>query len=122
MANDNRARITVDPAGKAGLYQHQALPGWEVLGTISRGDDTGALVRNTSTGIYAMANAGAICSLDQRKVRAALGVDERGRPPQMNDGKRRNVYMSDADNAYLKNLGNGNVSEGLRIVIEAHKL
>ncbi|ATH77777.1 hypothetical protein CLM76_09315 [Vreelandella venusta] len=122
MASKNRSQVTVDPAGKAGFYQHQTLPGWEVLGTVSRGDDTGALVRNANTGIYAMANAGAIRSLDQRKVRAALGIDERGRPSQMDDGKRRNVYMSDADNAYLKNIGNGNVSEGLRIVTEAHKL
>ncbi|WKD28667.1 hypothetical protein NDQ72_01585 [Halomonas sp. KG2] len=72
MASKNRARITVDPAGKAGLYQHQPLPGWEVLGTVTRGDDTGALMRNSHTGIYAMANAGAIRSLDQRKVAAAI--------------------------------------------------
>lgn len=45
----------------------------------------------------------------------------RGRPSEMTDGKRRNIYMSDTDNAYLKELGNGNVSEGLRIVTEAHR-
>ncbi|WP_372374199.1 hypothetical protein ACDI10_09790 [Vreelandella venusta] len=74
MASNNRARITVDPAGKAGLYQHQSLPGWEVLGTVTRGDDAGALVRNKNTGIYAMANAGATRSLDQRKTEAALNA------------------------------------------------
>lgn len=121
MANDNRARITADPDGKAGLYQHQPLAGWEVLGTVTRGDDTGALVRNANTGIYAMANAGAIRSLDQRKVRAALGIDERGRPSQMDDGKRRNVYMSDRDAKYLKELGGGNLSEGIRIAVTAHR-
>lgn len=74
MASKNRLRITVDPAGKAGLYQHQSLPGWDVLGTVTRGADTGALIRNGHTGIYAMANAGVIRSLDQRKAEAALNA------------------------------------------------
>lgn len=118
MSSKHRAHVTVEPAGKAGLYQHQKLPDWEALGTVTRGDDTGALVRNVSTGQYAMANAGAIRSLDQRKVRAALGVDERGRPSEMEGGKRRNVYIDDASWARALALGNGNASEGIRKALE----
>lgn len=117
MSSINRAKITVDPAGKAGLYQHQALPGWEAAGTVTRGDDKGALLRNTSTGIYAMANAGSIRSLDQRKVLAALGSNA----SKMDDGRRRNVYMSDRDAEYLKQLGEGNLSEGIRIAVNKQR-
>lgn len=72
MSRQHRNRVTVDPAGKAGLYQHQPLPGWEVMGTISTAEGTGALVRNQRTGVYCQANAGVLRSLPQRKVVAAL--------------------------------------------------
>lgn len=45
---------------------------WEVIGTITDAEGTGALVRNTRTGVYCRANAGALRSLPQRKVEAAL--------------------------------------------------
>lgn len=118
MSSINRAKIIIDPAGKAGLYQVAPMPGWEVLGTVKVGDDGGALVRNTSTGIYSMANAGAIRSLDQRKVRAALGVDDRGRPSEMEGGKRRNVYIDEASWAMAVKAGDGNASEGIRRALE----
>lgn len=76
MNDTENARVIVDLSGKAGLYQHQKLPGWEVLGTVTQGDATGALVRNLNTGLYAMANAGAIRSVDQRLVRNALKSDD----------------------------------------------
>ena len=73
MGHSNRNRLTVDRPGKPGIYQLAPLPGWEVIGTVSRGGgDTGALVRNNRTGLYAQANAGVIRTLDQRKVEAAL--------------------------------------------------
>jgi len=75
-------KLTVNPAGPAKLYQYQPLPGWEVLGTVSRGGiDTGALVRNQRTGIYCQANAGSLRSLSQR---AGLG----------GNGKRIMRYMA----------------------------
>ena len=114
MPSNNRAKITIDPAGKAGLYQPTPIPGYTALGTVTQGDNTGALYRNDSTGIYVMANAGAIRSLDQRKVLAALGSNA----SKMDDGKRRNVYMSDRDAEYLREIGNGNLSEGIRAAID----
>jgi hypothetical protein len=117
MSSENRAKVTVDPAGSAGLYQHSPLPGYTCLGVVTQGSATGALYRNKSTGMYVVANAGSISSIDQRKVLAALGSNA----SKMDDGRRRNVYMSDRDAAYLKNLGAGNLSEGIRAVINHHR-
>lgn len=58
--------------GKPALYHLAPLPGWDVLGTVTDGDGTGALVRNKATGIYCRANAGALRSLPQHKVAAAI--------------------------------------------------
>lgn len=67
----NRAKLTVTPGGPWRLYQQAALPGWEMLGTVQRGDEIGALARNTATGNLVMMRAGATSMLDQRKVAAA---------------------------------------------------
>lgn len=117
MSSENRGRITVEQPGKPRLYQPADLPGWEVLGVVTRGDDKGALVRNVNTGTYAMANAGAIRSLDQRKVLAGLG--QWANATKMQGGKRRNIYMSDSDADIAKKIGNGNISEGIRIALNA---
>jgi len=74
MSRQHRGRLTVDPAGKAGLYQHQPLPDWDVLGTVSTATGIGALIRNKRTGIYCQANAGVVRSLPQRKVSAAIAA------------------------------------------------
>lgn len=72
MSRAHRSRVSIERPGKPGLYQLAPLPGWEVVGTVTDSDGTGALVRNVATGIYCRANAGAIRSLPQRKVEAAL--------------------------------------------------
>lgn len=118
MSSTNRARITIEQPGKPQFYQHQSLPGWEFVGVVARGDDKGALVRNTNTGKYAMANAGAISTLDQRKVLSALSGSN---ATKMADGGRRNVYMSDADVERARRLGNGNISEGIRVALGAQR-
>ncbi|GHH61153.1 hypothetical protein GCM10009090_37400 [[Pseudomonas] boreopolis] len=74
MSRVHRGRLTIERPGKPGLYMLPAgMPaGWEVIGTVTDADGTGALVRNIRTGIYCRANAGAIRSLPQHKVQAAL--------------------------------------------------
>lgn len=72
MSRAHRSRITVESPGKPGIYQLAPLPGWETIGIVTDADGTGALVRNTRTGIYCRANAGALRSLPQAKVVAAL--------------------------------------------------
>lgn len=56
------------------LYQHVAPPGWQVLGTVQRGYEIGALARNKHTGMFVMLRAGAVTQLDQRKIEAAVQV------------------------------------------------
>ncbi|MCI2809405.1 hypothetical protein [Eoetvoesiella caeni] len=68
----NRDRLTITPGGPWRLYQHITLLGWEMLGTVQRGDEIGALARSLTNGNLVMLRAGAASMLDQRKARAAL--------------------------------------------------
>lgn len=72
MSRAHRSRITIESPCFPGLYQLAPLPGWDVIGVVTDADGTGALVRNQRTGIYCRANAGALRSLPQAKVKAAL--------------------------------------------------
>ena len=84
---DNRARLIVTPGGPWRLYQHTVPPGWEMLGTVQRGMDIGALGRS-AVGVLAMLNAGSVSVLDQRKARAALEAAGRsGAVPKKNSGE-----------------------------------
>jgi hypothetical protein len=117
MTHTNRGRLTVDIDGKWRLYTNTIPGGSEALGTVTQGEgDTGALVKLQS-GLYAQVNAGAIRNLDGRKVAAALGTA--GRPAEMDSGKRRNPYLSDADWDLAKRIGEGNASEGIRKALAA---
>lgn len=113
MNHDNRGRITVDIDGNWRLYTN-AIPAKSTpMGTVTRDEsDTGALVRIGATGVYVQVNAGAIRSLDGRKVAAALGTV--GRPSEMSGGKRVNAYLDAESIAIATRLGDGNVSEGIR--------
>ncbi len=73
----NRARLTITAGGPWRLYQPVALPGWDMLGTVQRGDEIGALARNRATGNLVMMRAGAVSMLDQRKAQAALDAQAR---------------------------------------------
>jgi len=113
MNHSNRGRITVDANGNWRLYTNTIPANSTPLGTVTRDEtDTGALVRIEATGIYVQVNAGAIRSLDGRKVAAALGTA--GRPSEMTGGKKVNTYLDAESIAIATRLGNGNVSEGIR--------
>ncbi|WP_028451851.1 hypothetical protein [Chitinilyticum aquatile] len=115
MSHENRNRITVIQPGKPRLYQPTDLPGWEIIGEVNTGDDAGALLRHKQTGNYALACAGAIKRLDGRKVASAIGA--LGRPSELDQGKRVNVYLDAQSIAKAQALGNGNLSEGIRIAL-----
>ena len=85
-----------------------------MLGTVTRDGETGALVV-TEAGIYSMLNERVYRALDQRKVAAALSPEDgRGRPFEMEDGKRRNIYIDAASWESALRLGDGNASVGIR--------
>ena len=65
----NRARLIVTIGGQWRLYTH-AMSGFEMLGTVQRGMEIGALAR-TQAGLLVQVNAGAVRALDQRKAQAA---------------------------------------------------
>ena len=66
----NRARLIVTIGGPWRLYTH-AMSGFEMLGTVQRGIEIGALAR-TPAGLLVQVNAGAVRALDQRKAQAAI--------------------------------------------------
>ena len=96
------------------------------LGTVTRdGYDTGALVQTTA-GIYAQVNAGAIRSLPQEEVAAAVaaarmgsrGGPGRGGGHKAKDGavalRRYQVSLDDESVQALRQLGDGELSLGIR--------
>jgi hypothetical protein len=69
----NRARLTIR-LGAAWQPYTSALVGWDMLGTVERGEgDLGALARS-ELGVYCQVNAGVARSLDQRKALAAIAA------------------------------------------------
>lgn len=74
----NRSRLTVTLGGPWRLYQHAVPPGWDMLGTVQRGDEIGALARNKATGNLVLMRAGSVSMLDQRKAQAALQAAQNG--------------------------------------------
>jgi len=71
---DNRSRLHVARGGNWRLYAGPGWPlrDWQMIGTVTRGSgDVGALALSPA-GVYCQVNAGAVRSLDQRKIIAAL--------------------------------------------------
>jgi len=44
-----------------------------------------------------------------------------GRPPKLEGGKRRNIYIDEASWDKAKQIGNGNPSEGIRVALNSHE-
>lgn len=114
MSHENRNRVIVEAGAENPLYADPRLSGWEYAGLVSAGPDKGPLLRNKHTGIYAMSIGGAMRSLDQRKVRAAIAPAAK----KLEGGKRVNVYLDDDSLDRAARLGKGNVSEGIRVALE----
>jgi hypothetical protein len=118
-AVNNRGRVVVNRDGNWRLYTYSLPAGCTVFGTVTRDEiETGALVK-TKAGIYSMLKGRVYKSLDQRKVLSALGEPLRpvGRPSEMTDGRRVQVYLDAASLATAATLANGNVSEGIRLAL-----
>lgn len=73
MGHQNRGRLTIHLDGPWRLYTQTIPAGGRAIGTVTRGTgDTGALVLIERSGIYVQVNAGAVRTLPQSKVHAAL--------------------------------------------------
>lgn len=127
MTHNNRGRLTVALGGVWRLYSNTIPAGSRALGTITRDiGDTGALVQIEATGLYVQVNAGAVRTLPQSKVAAAVeaarsgsqGGPGRGQGAKAADGatglKRRNISIDDASADILRAFGDGDLSLGIR--------
>ena len=118
--------ISVTLGDRWRLYTATLPRGSRALGVVTRdGYDTGALVL-TPAGLYVQVNAGAIRSLPQDEVTAALAAARKGgrggpgrgggRKPA--DGatalRRHQVSLDDETVQALKQLGDGELSLGIR--------
>lgn len=56
-----------------------------------------------------------------KPTRADVEPKPVGRPKQMQNGKRVNVYLDASSLAAAAKLGNGNVSEGIRLALRGLK-
>jgi len=70
-------RVRVDPSGDWRACTDTLPKGCTVLGTVSGGAHTGALVRLAESGNLVMVRAGVIGMLNQRQVRMLLEAAER---------------------------------------------
>ena len=115
----NRSQpITIDKAGPWNKYVDSVPPGFEPRGTVTRADGSvGALLFCPATGKYIQANGGDVQSLDQRRVKAALGISNNaGAPVALNGGFIRcNLSLDAATREIFERLGSGKMSEGARI-------
>lgn len=130
MNHENRGRLAVDLNGNWRLYTNTLPRGSRAIGTVSRdGIDTGALVLIEATGLYVQVNAGAIRSLPQDKVQAAIssartgrGGPGRGQGRRAKDGatglRRVNVTLDARSVEALREHGDGDLSLGIRRAAE----
>lgn len=127
MTHNQRGRLTVNLGGKWRLYANILPPSAVALGTVTtQHGETGALIYIERTGIYAKLNAGAVVSLPQAKVQAAVdtarsgahGGPGRGQGVKAADGatglKRTNITIDTASADTLRAFGEGDLSLGIR--------
>lgn len=126
MTHNQRGRLTVDLGGNWRWYANTIPAGSQCLGTVTTANgETGALLF-TASGIYVRLNAGALVSLPQGKVQAAVeaaragthGGPGRGQGAKAADGatglKRVNVSLDEASIRALRQFGDGELSLGIR--------
>lgn len=80
--------------------------GAKIIGGYSDDHRAGALIELDS-GAWTCGNAGAHTNVYKPK----------GRPQEMQGGKRRNVYIDNASWAKAVELGSGNASDGIRVAL-----
>ena len=120
MRDNHGHRIHIEQPGRPRLYQLDELPGYEVVGVITLAGRSGALVRKYSNGVYSMVNSSMLRPLDQRQVKKALGIGSNaGAPLKMQGGARRNVYLDAQSIDIALALGDGNISRGIRLALQA---
>lgn len=121
-------KILIDLQGNYKTYTKTLPVGATVIGTVSTdGQDPGAIVQFADTGKYAQVNQSHVRDIDQT-LAAIAHCEAMTRPacvknnrpigrPRMSQTERMSLYSVNLDTAtadYLRGLGNGNLSAGIR--------
>lgn len=115
MKKDKELPLRVELQGPEQNRQAPAFPDFDLLGIVTLGEESGDLVCHRQSGTYGMARDGLVRLLDQRRVKAALGLPVgAGAPVRLLGGRRLNVYLDIETLTVAHGLGAGNVSEGIR--------
>jgi hypothetical protein len=109
----NRSRLTIDINGDWSAFC-TIIPddNLEALGTVTYNGLTGALFHDRVSHQYLLVKDNVTCNLDGRKVAAALG--KLGRPISIKDGRAYYVYLDQETVEKALQLGEGNLSAGIR--------
>ena len=108
--------MKIDTKGNWQQYLETAPQGVEILGTVATELGAGALARLKKR--YYRVNCDSKELLDGRAVAGALGkYGNGGRPKVIDGGKAVKVRLDAASIASARKLGNGNLSEGIRLAL-----
>jgi hypothetical protein len=122
MNHKNRGQLTVDLDGNWRKYNF-FIPEWaHPIGAATCGDLSGVLVHQAD-GIYSLIHGECqVLKLDQRKVKAALGISNNaGRPLLLNGAKRCNLVLDADTRSIFDRLGDGKMSVGARVAAQIAK-
>lgn len=116
----NRDRIAVDKYGNWKQYLKKIPPGHQAMGVVQVGsEEPGALVRVVDTDVFVQLSDAGMRTLDQRKVRAALGVSQPVGAVVKGYERRElfSVRLEPGLAEYARQLGGDNLSEGINQVL-----
>jgi hypothetical protein len=116
MSNHRHDRVVIGRHADWRPYAQEIPRGYEPFGIVRCGaGPIGALVRKTDTDEYVQLNEGSTRTLDQRKVRTALGIPSQvGRPRKGYELRETfSVSLDPEDADVIREFGGGDLSAGV---------
>lgn len=82
--------------------------------------EKGVLAKDLKRGGYVMLRGLFVKRLEKRRIEALMRTPQRRGPKKkLEGGKKRQIWVSDANYAWLKQIGQGNVRLGLSLYLDA---
>lgn len=97
---------------------------YEIIGVVAYNYEfysptKGALAKDKLKGDYVMLRGCAALRLEKRRIEALMRTPQkRGPKKKLQGGKKRQVWISDANYVWLKKIGDGNVRMGLSLYLD----
>lgn len=120
----NRGKLLVDPEGDWQQIVRILPKGHKAVGVVRQGNEApGVLAFVESSGEYVQLNAEGTRTLDQRKVRAALGLPNPVGKPRMSYEVRQpyTVRLEPSLAVYFEEVGGGSLAAGITKVGNEHR-